>query len=106
MARANRVSSGARPIALRETPRAAGHGVGATEAPAAHGDCGRHCSFNEFQEHLDDALAELPEKLRLVLLLAAMEGHTIEEIASMLGISTGTVKSRIFYARKQLAEKF
>jgi RNA polymerase sigma-70 factor, ECF subfamily len=60
---------------------------------------------SEFQSHLDNALAELPEKLRLVLLLAAMEGHTIEEIAGMLGISTGTVKSRIFYARRQLAEK-
>jgi RNA polymerase sigma-70 factor (ECF subfamily) len=60
---------------------------------------------NEFQEHLESALAELPEKLRLVLLLAAMEGHTIDEIAAMLGISTGTVKSRIFYARRQLAEK-
>lgn len=60
---------------------------------------------NEFQSHLEEALAELPEKLRLVLLLAAMEGHTIEEIAGMLGISTGTVKSRIFYARRQLAEK-
>jgi len=60
---------------------------------------------NEFQAHLDSALGELPEKLRLVLLLAAMEGHTIDEIAAMLGISTGTVKSRIFYARRQLAEK-
>jgi RNA polymerase sigma-70 factor, ECF subfamily len=60
---------------------------------------------NEFQAHLDRALEGLPEKLRLVLLLAAMEGHTIEEIARMVGISTGTVKSRIFYARKQLAEK-
>ena len=60
---------------------------------------------NEFEAHLDNALAELPEKLRLVLLLAAMEGHTIDEIATMLGISTGTVKSRIFYARRQLAEK-
>jgi RNA polymerase sigma-70 factor (ECF subfamily) len=60
---------------------------------------------NEFQEHLDGALAELPDKLRLVLLLAAMEGHTIDEIAGMVGISTGTVKSRIFYARRQLAEK-
>ena len=60
---------------------------------------------NEFQAHLESALAELPEKLRLVLLLAAMEGHTIDEIAAMLRISTGTVKSRIFYARKQLAEK-
>ena len=59
----------------------------------------------EFQVHLESALAELPEKLRLVLLLAAMEGHTIDEIAAMLGISAGTVKSRIFYARKQLAEK-
>src|SRR6266446_4441144 len=60
---------------------------------------------NEFQAHLESALAELPEKLRLVLLLAAMEGHTIEEIAAVVGISVGTVKSRIFYARKQLAEK-
>ncbi len=59
----------------------------------------------EFQAHLENALAELPEKLRLVLLLVAMEGHTTEEIAAMLGISTGTVKSRIFYARRQLAEK-
>jgi len=60
---------------------------------------------SEFQAHLENALAELPGKLRLVLLLAAMEGHTTEEIAAMLGISTGTVKSRIFYARRQLAEK-
>jgi RNA polymerase sigma-70 factor (ECF subfamily) len=60
---------------------------------------------SEFQAHLDRALAELPEKLRLVLLLAAMEGHTIDEIASLLGIPVGTVKSRIFVARKQLAEK-
>ena len=60
---------------------------------------------NEFQAHLDNALAELPEKLRLVLLLAAIEGHTIDEIAALLRISTGTVKSRTFYARRQLAEK-
>jgi len=60
---------------------------------------------NEFQAHLDRALEELPGKLRLVLLLAAMEGHTIDEIAAMLGIPAGTVKSRIFFARKQLAEK-
>jgi len=60
---------------------------------------------NQFQVQLDRALDELPEKLRLVLLLAAMEGHTIEEISEMVGVSVGTVKSRIYYARKQLAEK-
>jgi RNA polymerase sigma-70 factor (ECF subfamily) len=60
---------------------------------------------NEFQTNLESALEELPEKSRLVLLLAAMEGHTIDEIAAMIGVSAGTVKSRIFYARRQLAEK-
>ncbi len=60
---------------------------------------------SEFQEHLDRALRELPEKLRLVLLLAAIKGHTIDEIAALLAIPVGTVKSRIFVARKQLAEK-
>ncbi|HEX4542855.1 MAG TPA: sigma-70 family RNA polymerase sigma factor [Candidatus Acidoferrum sp.] len=60
---------------------------------------------NQFQGHLVRALEELPEKLRLALLLSAMEGHTIDEIASMLGVPIGTVKSRIFIARKKLAEK-
>ena len=60
---------------------------------------------NQFQGHLERALEELPEKLRLVLLLSALEGYTIEEIASMVGVPVGTVKSRIFIARKKLAEK-
>ena len=60
---------------------------------------------NQFQAHLDRALEELPEKFRLVLLLSAMDGYTIEEIASMIGAPLGTVKSRIFIARKKLAEK-
>ncbi len=60
---------------------------------------------SEFRERLGRALAELPEKLRIVMLLSAMQGHTIEEVAQLLGIPTGTVKSRIFVARKLLAEK-
>src|SRR5437764_3065246 len=59
----------------------------------------------QFQGHLDRAREELPEKLRLVLLLSAMDGYTIEEIAAMVGVPIGTVKSRIFIARKKLAEK-
>jgi RNA polymerase sigma-70 factor, ECF subfamily len=60
---------------------------------------------NEFQAHLERAMNELADKHRLVLLLAAMEGHTLEEVAAMLGVPVGTVKSRLFFARKQLAEK-
>ena len=33
------------------------------------------------------------------------QGYTLEEVAAMLGIPMGTVKSRLFFARKQLAEK-
>lgn len=60
---------------------------------------------NQFQAHLERALDELPGKLRLVVLLSAMDGYTLEEIAIMLGVPVGTVKSRIFIARKKLAEK-
>jgi RNA polymerase sigma-70 factor, ECF subfamily len=58
----------------------------------------------EFQAHLDRALDELPEKLRLVLLLAAMEGHTLEEVAVILGLPVGTVKSRLFFGQRQSRE--
>jgi RNA polymerase sigma-70 factor (ECF subfamily) len=60
---------------------------------------------SEFQAHLADAVDELSPKLRLVLLLAAMEGHTLDEVAALLGLPLGTVKSRLFFARKQLAGK-
>jgi RNA polymerase sigma-70 factor, ECF subfamily len=58
-----------------------------------------------FRVRLEKALEELPEKLRLVLLLAAIEGYTLEEVATMLIVPVGTVKSRLFHARKILAEK-
>ena len=60
---------------------------------------------NEFQARLERALDELPEKLRLVVILAAIHGHTFEEVSLLLRIPLGTVKSRLFFARKQLAEK-
>jgi RNA polymerase sigma-70 factor (ECF subfamily) len=60
---------------------------------------------SEFQKHLECAVEELPEKHRLVLLLAAMQGHSLEEVAEMVSVPVGTVKSRLFFARKQLAEK-
>jgi RNA polymerase sigma-70 factor (ECF subfamily) len=60
---------------------------------------------NQFRLRLDRAVDELPKKLRLVLLLSAIEGHSMEEVAALLNIPMGTVKSRLFFARKQLAEK-
>jgi RNA polymerase sigma-70 factor, ECF subfamily len=59
----------------------------------------------EFQRQFDRAMEELPEKQRLALFLAAIEGHTLEEVALLLAVPIGTVKSRLFFARKTLAEK-
>jgi RNA polymerase sigma-70 factor (ECF subfamily) len=50
------------------------------------------------------AIDALPEKLRIVVVLAAMEGHDVAEVARLLDVPDGTVKSRLFLARKRLAE--
>jgi RNA polymerase sigma-70 factor (ECF subfamily) len=48
------------------------------------------------------ALQKLPEKPRVVILLREIEGLSYDEIAEVLHISVGTVKSRISRARDQL----
>jgi RNA polymerase sigma-70 factor, ECF subfamily len=59
----------------------------------------------EFERRVAAALDELPEKLRLVMVLAAIEGYNTREVATLAGVPEGTVKSRLHLARKQLAEK-
>jgi RNA polymerase sigma factor (sigma-70 family) len=60
---------------------------------------------NERAEQLWRAIDALPEKLRLVTVLAGIEGHDIREVAVLLDVPDGTVKSRLFLARKQLREQ-
>jgi RNA polymerase sigma-70 factor, ECF subfamily len=51
------------------------------------------------------AIDALPEKLRLVIVLAGIQGHDIREVARLLDVPDGTVKSRLFLARKELRER-
>jgi RNA polymerase sigma-70 factor (ECF subfamily) len=51
------------------------------------------------------AIASLPEKYRTALILRDIEDHSYEEIATILSLSEGTVKSRINRARNLLREK-
>ncbi|MFA9392497.1 MAG: RNA polymerase sigma factor [Prolixibacteraceae bacterium] len=48
------------------------------------------------------AIQQLPDRMRLVMNLYAIEGYKHEEIAEKLGISVGTSKSNLFDARKKL----
>ena len=50
------------------------------------------------------AIDRLPEHLRVVIVLASIEEHGLKDVALMLGIAEGTVKSRLFDARKKLQE--
>lgn len=54
---------------------------------------------------LHDALCNLPENLRLPILLYYIEGFSIGEIASMLRVPSGTVKWRLSKARRLLQEE-
>ena len=52
---------------------------------------------------IQQALTQLDSSLAVVLKLYYQESFTIEEIAGVLEIPAGTVKSRLYYARKTLA---
>jgi len=51
------------------------------------------------------AIDALPEKLRIVIVLAGIEGHDVREVARLVGVPEGTVKSRLFLARKEMKER-
>ena len=51
---------------------------------------------------LSNELSALPEKLRTPLLLHYLEGFSLEEVAAVLHVPVGTVKSRLHLARKAL----
>ena len=51
------------------------------------------------------ALGTLPQELRLVVVLSDIEGLAYEEIATMLRIPLGTVKSRLHRARQTLQQR-
>jgi len=52
-----------------------------------------------------EAIDALPPKLRIVLVLAGIEGHDVATVASLLRIPPGTVKSRLFRARQLVKER-
>ena len=54
------------------------------------------------REAVRRGLAQLPEDARQILLLLEIQGLSYEEIGEALGLEPGTVKSRIFRARKRL----
>jgi RNA polymerase sigma-70 factor (ECF subfamily) len=58
----------------------------------------------DVQPALEEGLAELPELFREVVALVDLEGFSYHEAAQILDVPVGTVRSRLFRARRRLQE--
>jgi RNA polymerase sigma-70 factor, ECF subfamily len=56
----------------------------------------------ELAQKIQEALEQVPEKHRAILLLREIEGMSYEDLARTLGIPKGTVMSRLFHARAKV----
>ena len=81
---------------IRETDPVSPHLPGGEASPVALVEQG------ELGERIDRALQGLPERQRLAVVLFDAEGFSHGEIAQMLGIPEGTVRSDVFHARRAL----
>ena len=55
-------------------------------------------------EYLEKAIQNLPDGFRTVFTLIEIEGFSHREVGDILGISEGTSKSQLFYAKRKLRE--
>lgn len=65
----------------------------------------QHALQSEFRHELQLAIRELPEDMRSAVVLRDVQGFAYDEIAQVLNVNVGTVKSRISRAREKLRGK-
>jgi len=75
------------------------------DLPPAPRDPEDAAAGSEAQARVQDALLDLAPDLRVAVVLYDIEGQSYQEVARVLGIPEGTVKSRIHRARNALRER-
>ncbi len=73
------------------------------QMPVAENNPTEGLETEELRRRIDEAMGKLTDAHRTVLVLHEFEGLEYKEIAKRVGISIGTVMSRLFYARRRLA---
>ncbi|NVB83875.1 MAG: sigma-70 family RNA polymerase sigma factor [Kofleriaceae bacterium] len=69
------------------------------------GNPGRALMDKEIRARIDEALGELSENHRAVLVMRELEGMSYEEMAQAMNCSKGTIMSRLFHARKNMQKR-
>jgi RNA polymerase sigma-70 factor (ECF subfamily) len=69
------------------------------------GNPGRALLDKEIRARIDQALSELSENHRSVLVMRELEGMSYEEMAQAMNCSKGTIMSRLFHARKNMQKR-
>jgi len=59
---------------------------------------------SEIQQKVWEAIGELPDNFREIIILSHFQEMSYEQMARVLGIPTGSVMSRLYYARRKLRE--
>jgi len=72
--------------------------------PADHG-AQEEVESAGIRPEIQTALAAIPTEFRAAVVLADIEGMSLPEIAEVLGVPVGTVKSRVFRGRRLLAKQ-
>lgn len=62
----------------------------------------REAGLNELQQKLNEAMMQLSDDHRAVVTMFDIQGMQHSEIARIMGVSEGTIRSRLFYAHRQL----
>lgn len=73
--------------------------------PAERVDPSCRLETEETQRKVQQAIELLPDEDRQIVLLRDLQGHSYDEIAEILGIPKGTVRSRLHRARLELRER-
>jgi RNA polymerase sigma-70 factor (ECF subfamily) len=68
-------------------------------------DPGRSLERKQARERVYRILDTLPPKKRMVLFLHEIEGHDLKEIAYLLDVNPVTVRTRLFYARREFYKR-
>jgi len=69
------------------------------------GNPARALQDKEIRRRIDEALSELSDNHRAVLMMRELEGLSYEEMAQAMGCSKGTIMSRLFHARRNMQKR-